>query len=44
MLYNIRHLQNPQTAVDNYKKEIYDAFTENVTKPICRLTEEELRK
>jgi len=23
MLYNIKHLQNPQTAVNNYKKEIY---------------------
>lgn len=44
MLYNIRHLQNPQSAVDNYKKEVYVAFTENVTKPICRITEEELRK
>ena len=44
MLYNIRHLQNPQSAVDFYKKEVYEAFTENVTKPICRITEEELRK
>lgn len=44
MLYNIKHLQNPQEAVDNYKKEIYEAFTENVTKPICLQTEEELRK
>ena len=43
MLYNIKHLQNPQTAVDNYKGEIYQAFTENVTHPICRLTEKQLR-
>lgn len=44
MLYNIRHLQNPQTAVDNYKNEIYKAFSENVTQRICRLTENELRE
>ena len=44
MLYNIKHLQNPQTAVDNYKREIYQAFTENVVHPICRLTEKQLRE
>ena len=42
MLYNIKHLQNPQTAVDNYKKEIYLSFSENVTHPICRETEVQL--
>ena len=44
MLYNIKHLQNPQTAVDNYKREIYQAFSENVIHPICRLTEKQLRE
>ena len=44
MLYNIKHLVTPQIAVDNYKKEIYEAFTENVVKPICLQTEQELRK
>jgi len=44
MLYNIKHLQNPQTAVNNYKREIYQAFSENVLQPVCRLTENELRE
>ena len=43
MLENIKHLQNPQIAVNNYKKEIYQAFSENVIQPVCRLTEKELR-
>jgi len=44
MLNNIRHLQSAQTAVDNYKKDIYEAFQKNVTQPICQKTEEELRQ
>lgn len=43
MLYNIKHLQNPQTAVENYKKDIYNAFTEIFLMPICKLTEKQLR-
>jgi hypothetical protein len=30
MLSNIRHLSDPIIAIDNYKREIYDAFTKNV--------------
>jgi hypothetical protein len=44
MLGNIRHLQSSQVAVDNYKKEVYEEFTKNVTHPICRTIEEDLRR
>ena len=30
--------------MDFYKRDIYQAFTENVTHPICRLTEKQLRE
>ncbi len=43
MLINIRHLESSHVAIDNYKKEIYNAFSQNVTSPICRKIEEELR-
>ena len=43
MLQNIRHLNSPQTAIDNYKKDIYDCFSKSVIHPICSKTEEELR-
>ena len=44
MLENIRHLGSSQTAIDNYKKEVFEEFTKNVTHPICRTIEEDLRK
>lgn len=43
MLWNVKHLERPNVAVDNYKKEIYKAFQEKVIKPICRKVEEEIR-
>ena len=43
MLWNVKHLERPNIAVDNYKKEIYRAFSEKVVKPICRKVEEEIR-
>ena len=43
MLWNVRHLEQPNIAVDNYKKEIYQAFTDKVVKPICQKVEEEIR-
>ena len=43
MLINIKHLESPHVAIDNYKKEIYQSFTMNITAPICRKIEEELR-
>ena len=43
MLWNVKHLESPNIAVDNYKKEIYRAFQEKVIKPICRKVEEEIR-
>lgn len=43
MLLNIRHLNSAHVAVNNYKKDIYDAFTKHVVRPICQKTEEELR-
>ncbi len=43
MLVNIKHLESADKAVDNYKKEIYTAFTANIVAPICRKIEEELR-
>jgi len=44
MISNIRHLENQHVAVDNYKREIFEAFTKHVIMPICRKTEEEMRK
>lgn len=43
MLWNVKHLSQPNIAVDNYKKEIFRAFTDKVIKPICRQVEEEIR-
>lgn len=43
MLWNIRHLEEPNVAIDNYKKDIYRAMTEKVIKPICRKVEDEIR-
>lgn len=43
MLWNVKHLELPNVAVDNYKKEIYDAFTQRVINPICKQVEEEIR-
>ena len=43
MLWNVKHLEQPNIAVDNYKKEIFRAFQEKVIKPICRKVEEEIR-
>jgi hypothetical protein len=43
MLINIKHLESPHVAVDNYKKEIYQAFNNEISSPICRKIEEELR-
>jgi hypothetical protein len=43
MLKNLRHLTSPQIAIDNYKKDVFEAFSESVIYPICQKTEEELR-
>lgn len=43
MLWNVKHLSQPNVAVDNYKKEIFKAFTDKVVKPICTKIEEEVR-
>lgn len=43
MLWNIKHLETPNVAIDNYKKDIYKAFTDKIIKPICRKVEEEIR-
>jgi len=43
MIWNIKHLEEPNIAIDNYKKDIYKAFTDKVIKPICRRVEEEIR-
>ena len=43
MLWNVKHLELPNVAVDNYKKEIFQAFTEKVINPICKMVEEEIR-
>ena len=43
MLHHIQHLQSPLVAVDNYKKDVYEAFTKQIVSPICQTTEEELR-
>jgi len=43
MLWNVKHFVEPNVAVDNYKREIYKAFTEKVLKPISRKVEDEIR-
>ena len=43
MLWNTKHLETPNIGVDNYKKEIYRAFSDKVLKPVCRKVEEEIR-
>jgi hypothetical protein len=43
MLINIRHQESPYVAIDNYKKEIYKEFTQNITMKVCKSIEEELR-
>lgn len=43
MLWNVRHFEEPNVAVDNYKRDIYAAFTDRVLKPIARKVEEEIR-
>lgn len=43
MLINIKHHESPHVAIDNYKKEIYQAFSSQISNPICRKIEEELR-
>jgi len=43
MLWNVKHLEKPNIAVDNYKREVYRAFTDRIIKPICRKVEEEIR-
>jgi WASH complex subunit 7/WASH complex subunit 7, N-terminal len=43
LLVNVRHLESPMVAIDNYKKEIYKEFTQNFTMKVCKGIEEELR-
>lgn len=43
MMVNIKHYQSPFVAVDNYKKDIYKAFNEQITTKVCKSIEEELR-
>lgn len=43
MLQNIRHLENQQIAIDNYKRDIFNSFTKCVTIPICKAIEDDLR-
>ena len=43
MLINVKHHQSPYVAIDNYKKEIYKEFTQNITMRVCKSIEEELR-
>ena len=43
MLWNVKHLERPNIAVDNYKKEIFKGFQDKVIKPICRRVEEDIR-
>jgi hypothetical protein len=43
MLINIKHHESPHVAIDNYKREIYQAFSNQISNPICRKIEEELR-
>lgn len=43
MLWNVQHMDKPNRAVDNFKKEVFKSFTSKVIKPICRKVEEEIR-
>ena len=43
MLWNVKHAEEANVVVDNYKKEIYKAFSDKIIKPICRKVEEEIR-
>ena len=43
MLWNVKHAEQSNDVVDNYKKEIFKAFSEKVIQPICRKVEEEIR-
>jgi len=43
MLWNVKHLEQPNVAVDNYKKEIYRAFQDKIIKPICSQVEMQIR-
>lgn len=43
MLSNAKHAETPTTVVDNYKKEIFDSFSEKVVKKICSKVELEIR-
>ncbi len=43
MIWNVKHLEEPNVAIDNYKKDLYKAFSDKVIKPICRKVEEEIR-
>ena len=39
MLWNVKHLSEKNIAVENYKKEIYQAFYNKIIKPICKKVE-----
>ena len=43
MLWNVKHLASPNIAVDNYKRDVFAAFSSKIIKPICRKVEEEIR-
>lgn len=43
MLWNVRHFETPNVAVDNYKRDIYEAFSERILRPIARKVEDEIR-
>lgn len=43
MMINIKHHESPLVAIDNYKREIYKEFNQNITMKICKGIEEELR-
>lgn len=43
MLWNVKHAEEPNQVVDNYKREIFKALQEKVIQPICRKIEEEIR-
>lgn len=43
MLKGVRHLESGYVAIDNYKREIYQAVTNSIIVPVARKIEEELR-
>ena len=43
MLLNVKHLSEPNVCVDNYKNEVFKAFSSKIIKPVCRKVEEEIR-